>query len=93
MRKERAAKAHTWESTDDVSPDHPKHGIGTTHMNGLIPECRARASQAHIACITGNHTPSIHLQEKLGYRQESRLKQGGNKLGQTPDVVDLEPPT
>ena len=90
MWKERAAYAHTWESTVYVSPDHLKRGIGSTLMKELILQCRARACQALIACITGNNTPSVLLHQKLGYRQVSCFKQVGNKLGQTLDVVDLE---
>ena len=88
--KERAAYAHTWETTVYLAKPAQRQGIGMQLMQKLIQACRATGCRALIACITHNNTPSARFHEKLGFRQVSHFTGVGFKFGQMLDVSDYE---
>lgn len=88
--KERAAYAHTWETTVYLAPHAKRRGIGTALMQRLIAESRAAGAHALIACITDTNAPSRAFHEKLGFRKVSHFPQVGYKFGNWLDVTDYE---
>lgn len=89
--KERAAYAHTWETTVYVAPEQRGHGIGSQLMRRLIADCRERGlCRSLIACITGNNEASIAMHERLGFERVSHFKKVGYKFGQWLDIVDYQ---
>lgn len=88
--RERAAYAHTWETTVYVDPRFARQGIGYGLLSWLAGECRRRGCHALVACITGGNTASCALHRKAGFRQVSRFEQVGLKFGRRLDVTDWE---
>lgn len=88
--KERAAYAHTLETTVYLASDARGKGIGTLLMRHLIQECKARGFHALIACITEGNTSSVRLHKELGFKTVSHFEQVGNKFGKWLDVDDME---
>ena len=87
--KERAAYAHTWESTIYLHPDWCRRGIGQGLMRELLRRCKAAGCRVLVACITGDNSASIAFHEQLGFCQVSHFPQVGYKQGRLLDVVDL----
>lgn len=90
--KERAAYAHTWETTVYLAPQAKGRGIGTALMQRLIADARATGCHALIACITDDNTASRAFHEKLGFRKVSHFSQVGHKFGHWLDVTDYQLP-
>lgn len=88
--KERAAYAHTFETTVYVDPEHHGRGIGTALMQALISSCRSAGVHALVACITAENVRSISLHERLGFRRVSSFSEVGRKFGRWLGVVDCE---
>ena len=88
--KERAAYAHTFETTIYLRPAAKRQGIGTGLMSLLISDCRQMGCRALIACITGENTSSIAFHRRLGFEQVSLFRSVGYKHGRWLDVVDME---
>lgn len=88
--KERAAYAHTWETTIYLAPGIQGKGIGRALMQELISRCRAAGCRVLIACITQNNDRSCYFHESHGFRQASHFHAVGEKFGQVLDVVDYE---
>lgn len=88
--KERAAYAHTFETTIYLRPSAKRQGIGTALMELLIADCRALGCRALIACITGENTSSIAFHSRLGFERASLFRSVGYKMGHWLDVVDME---
>ena len=88
--KERAAYAHTFETTIYLRPSAKRQGIGTALMELLIADCRAMGCRALIACITGENTSSIAFHSRLGFERVSLFRSVGYKMGRWLDVVDME---
>lgn len=88
--KERAAYAHTLETTVYLASDARGKGIGTLLMRHLIQECKARGFHALIACITEGNAPSVRMHKELGFKTVSHFEQVGNKFGKWLDVDDME---
>jgi L-amino acid N-acyltransferase YncA len=88
--KERAAYAHTFETTIYLRPSAKRQGIGTALMELLIADCRAMGCRALIACITGENTSSIAFHSRLGFERASLFRSVGYKMGRWLDVVDME---
>ena len=88
--KERAAYAHTFETTIYLRPSAKRQGIGTALMELLIADCRAMGCRALIACITGENMSSIAFHSRLGFERASLFRSVGYKMGRWLDVVDME---
>ena len=88
--KERAAYAHTFETTVYLSPQCRGCGVGRRLMERLIAECRLCGCHALIACITACNTASRAFHERLGFRQVSLFRSVGFKHGSLLDVADYE---
>jgi len=88
--KERAAYAHTFETTVYVDPSCHGRGIGTMLMQALIGSCRSAGVHALVACITSENAPSISLHERLGFRRVSSFSEVGRKFGRWLGIVDCE---
>lgn len=88
--KERAAYAHTLETTVYLASEAQGKGIGTLLMRHLIRECKMRGFHALIACITEGNAPSIRMHQKLGFKPVSHFEQVGNKFGKWLGVDDME---
>ncbi len=88
--KERAAYAHSWESTIYLAPGAQGNGIGRVLMQELISRCRKAGCRVLIACITQGNERSCHFHESLGFRQASHFHAVGEKFGSLLDVVDYE---
>lgn len=88
--KERAAYAHTWESTIYLDEQACSQGVGTALMQELIARCRAQGCRVLIACITQGNERSCRFHESLGFRQVSHFHTVGEKFGKLLDVVDYE---
>ena len=88
--KERAAYAHTWESTIYLSPQACGKGVGAALMQELIARCRAAGCRVLIACITQGNERSCRFHESLGFRQVSHFQAVGMKFGKLLDVVDYQ---
>ena len=88
--KERAAYAHTWESTIYLAPAACGKGIGPALMQELISRCRTAGCRVLIACITQGNERSCRFHEALGFRQASHFHAVGEKFGRLLDVVDYE---
>ena len=88
--KERAAYAHTWESTIYLSPPTCGKGVGAALMQELIARCRAAGCRVLIACITQGNERSCRFHESLGFRQVSHFHAVGMKFGKLLDVVDYQ---
>lgn len=88
--KERAAYAHTWESTIYLSPQACGKGIGPALMQELIARCRAAGCRVLIACITQGNERSCRFHESLGFRRVSHFHAVGKKFGRLLDVVDYQ---
>lgn len=89
--RERAAYAHTLESTVYVSDSFRGMGLGRRLMQQLIADCRALGyCEVLIACITRGNEASEGLHRCLGFEQVSCFKRVGFKFGQWLDVVDYE---
>lgn len=86
--KERAAYAHTWETTVYLAPHAMSKGLGTVLMHQLITACRAAGAHVLIACITDTNAPSRAFHEKLGFSKVSHFPQVGYKFGHRLDVTD-----
>ncbi len=88
--KERAAYAHTWESTIYLSPQACGKGVGKLLMNELISRCRTAGCGVLIACITQGNERSCRFHEQLGFKQVSHFFAVGKKFGRLLDVVDYQ---
>ena len=89
--KERAAYAHTLETTIYLSPTHTGQGLGRMLMERLMTECRALPGcHALIACITAENRASRTLHRRLGFQQVSHFQAVGRKFGRCLDVEDYE---
>ena len=88
--KERAAYAHTLETTIYLHKDATHQGIGSLMVSHLIDLCRTQGFHALIACITEGNEASVRMHEKLGFKQVSEYKEVGRKFGRWLGVVDLE---
>lgn len=88
--KERAAFAHTWETTVYVDRQHMHEGLGLLIMRSLITLCRERGAHTLVACITAENAASISLHQRLGFRQASHFHAVGRKFGRWLDIVDME---
>ena len=87
--KERAAYAHTWESTIYLHPAQSGRGMGRRLMQELIPLCRVAGCRCVIACVTQENEASCAFHRALGFVQVSRFPKVGYKLGRWLDVVDF----
>lgn len=88
--KERAAYAHTFETTIYVASDCRGQSIGTKLMRHLIDACRKQGARVLIACITDGNKPSVAMHAKLGFKQVSQFEKVGMKFGQELGVTDME---
>lgn len=88
--KERAAYAHTWESTIYLSPPACGKGVGAALMQELIARCRAAGCRVLIACITQGNERSCRFHESLGFCQVSHFHAVGMKFDKLLDVVDYQ---
>lgn len=89
--KERAAYAHTWETTVYVAPDAHHAHVGSRLMEELIARCRRQPEiWTLIACITETNHASCLFHEYLGFEKVSHFKGVGMKMGQRLDVVDYQ---
>ncbi len=89
--KEKAAYAHTWETTVYVSEECLRYGIGDNLMRHLISECRNSGNcHALIACITSPNPSSEALHRELGFKQVSHFRGVGYKFHERIDVTDWE---
>lgn len=88
--KERAAYAHTWESTIYLAPQACGKGVGMALMQELISRCKAAGCRVLIACVTQGNERSQRFHERLGFRQVSHFHGVGEKFGQKLDVVDYQ---
>ncbi len=88
--KERAAYAHTLETTIYLSPRHVGCSLGRQLMEMLTAECRRRGVHALIACITADNARSIAFHERLGFRRVSLFREVGRKFDRWLDVADLQ---
>lgn len=88
--KERAAFAHTLETTVYLAPDAKHEGIGAKLMQPIIDHCRQRGFRVLVACITAENQESIDFHKRLGFTQASLFHNVGYKFGRWLDVVDLE---
>ncbi len=88
--KERAAYCHTLETTVYVEDTHRHRGIGPLLVERLIADCRKTDARALIACITAENEASLHLHERMGFRQVSLFREVGRKFGRWLDVIDME---
>jgi phosphinothricin acetyltransferase len=88
--KQRAAYAHTLETTVYIASQYRRRGIGMELMRRLIDECRSRGYHALVACITGGNDASVSLHVKLGFTRVSQFNEVGMKFGQWLGVTDYE---
>ncbi|MCD7923499.1 MAG: N-acetyltransferase family protein [Bacteroides sp.] len=88
--KEKAAYAHTLETTVYLSPGQVGRGIGKLLMKRLIEECRRDGYHALVACITETNEASNALHLGLGFKQVSHFEKVGLKFGRWLDVMDYE---
>lgn len=88
--KERAAFAHTLETTVYLAPDAKHEGIGSKLMQPIIDYCRQRGYRVLVACITAENQESIDFHKRLGFTQASLFHNVGYKFGRWLDVVDME---
>ena len=89
--KERAAYAHTWETTVYLAPEACGRGAGAALMARLVEACRADGGcHALVACITGENAASIAFHTRLGFRRVSLFREVGRKMGRWLDVADYE---
>ncbi len=89
--KERAAYAHTWETTIYLSPDARGRGLGEALMRRLVDACRESGRcHALVACITGENAASRRFHRRLGFRRVSLFREAGRKFGRWLDVADYE---
>ena len=88
--KEKAAYAHTLETTVYLSPGQVGRGIGKLLMKRLIEECRRDGYHALVACITEANEASNALHLGLGFKQVSHFEKVGLKFGRWLDVMDYE---
>ncbi len=88
--KERAAYAHTWESTIYLAPQACGKGIGGELMRELITRCRTAGCGILIACITQGNERSCRFHEQLGFKRVSHFYAVGKKFGCLLDVVDYQ---
>lgn len=88
--KERAAYAHTLETTVYLNPDIRHSGIGTALMQHIINECRTQGYKVLIACITAENSDSLEFHRHLGFTQASLFHNVGEKFGRFLDVIDME---
>lgn len=88
--KERAAYAHTFETTVYVAAAHTGRGTGRMLMAALVDACRERGVHALVACITSDNESSLRLHESLGFRRVSLFDEVGRKFGRWLGVIDCE---
>ena len=88
--KERAAYAHSWETSIYLAPKAMHRGIGRALMLELINRSKAQGCHVLIACITGDNAGSRKFHEKLGFSPASHFKQVGYKFGRRLDVTDYQ---
>jgi Sortase and related acyltransferases len=88
--KKRVAYSKTVESTIYIVNNCQGRGIGRALMNKLIDELREKSFHAVIACVTIPNPSSVKLHEVLGFKQVSKFKEVGYKLGKWLDVGDWE---
>ena len=88
--KERAAYAHTLETTVYLNPDIRHSGIGTALMQHIINECRTQGYKVLIACVTAENSDSLEFHRHLGFTQASLFHNVGEKFGRFLDVIDME---
>lgn len=88
--KERAAYAHTFETTIYVASECQCQGIGTELMRALIAACQKQGARALIACITDGNKPSVAMHAMLGFKQVSQFEKVGIKFGRELGVTDME---
>ncbi|WP_374385504.1 N-acetyltransferase family protein [Sandaracinobacter sp.] len=89
--RDRAAYAHTAETSVYVASGARGLGVGRQLMEALIPAGRAAGFRQFVAVIgdSGNHA-SIALHSAAGFRHVGTLTGVGEKFGQLLDVVYMQ---
>jgi phosphinothricin acetyltransferase len=89
--RDRAAYAHTAETSVYVAEGEGGRGHGRALMNALLEACRHAGFQSFVAVVgdSGN-TVSLALHRSLGFREVGTLKGVGRKFGWHLDVVILQ---
>jgi phosphinothricin acetyltransferase len=88
----RAAYRFSVEDSIYLAPAARKRGIGRRLLAHLIQECEARAFRQMIAVIGGGteHSASVGLHERLGFRMIGVIEGSGFKHGRWLDTVLMQ---
>ncbi len=81
---------HTVEHSVYVQKDCRGSGVGRELMRALIERAGMGDVHVMIACIEAGNAASIHLHEKLGFRNVGTFFQAGVKFGRWLDLTCLE---
>lgn len=81
---------HTVEHSIYVRADQHGQGIGRALMEALITRARDLGKHVMVAGIEAGNTGSIHLHEKLGFKQVGLMPQVGTKFGRWLDLAFLQ---
>lgn len=86
----RPAYRFTCENSVYCAPEAQRQGLGTALMETIIDRSRAHGFKQMIAVITAESTGSIHLHEKLGFREVGRYVAVGFKFDRWLDIVHMQ---
>lgn len=81
---------HTVEHSIYVRADQHGQGIGRALMEALITRARLIGKHVMVAGIEAGNAGSIHLHEKLGFKQVAHMPQVGTKFGRWLDLAFLQ---
>jgi len=82
----RRAYDQTAEDAVYVRDDWQHKGVGTLLLGELIETARGRELHSIVAVINANHTASIGLHRKLGFKEVALLHEAGFKFGRWIDI-------
>jgi phosphinothricin acetyltransferase len=77
------------ELTYFIAPEHVRCGVGTALLDRLKGEARAQGVCTLLASVSSRNEASLAFHQKHGFAERGRLRQIGEKLGKTFDVVWL----
>ncbi len=84
--RERAAYAHTVETSVYVKPGHDGLGIGSTLYRALIAELSNGDFHAVVAGISLPNDDCVRLHEKFGFEKVAQFREAGRKFDRWIDV-------
>lgn len=86
----RPAYRFTCENSVYCAPDAQRGGVGTALMQRIIEASRTAGFRQMIAVITAESAGSLHMHEKLGFREVGRYEAVGFKFDRWLDIVHMQ---